>query len=197
VLDEKMGDEVKITVIATGFRDQMPERRARMLTVEDAPVVSVPLVSVPVVAPENWMRDQAAAATPSPTRFLSQEEEEREETQRAMLVCEPCFFSAEALAAGTAGLAEPTLSVVEAAAEPDSGQEAEAEEAKPRLVEIDEDTSYTPLPRDYASDFGTGLRAPSAADEYRPQQATVMFTDPDEESLRELDTPTFMRRLQF
>jgi cell division protein FtsZ len=26
VLDEKMGDEVKITVIATGFRDQMPER---------------------------------------------------------------------------------------------------------------------------------------------------------------------------
>ncbi len=30
VLDEKMGDEVKITVIATGFRDQMPARRARI-----------------------------------------------------------------------------------------------------------------------------------------------------------------------
>jgi cell division protein FtsZ len=195
VLDEKMGDEVKITVIATGFRDQMPERRARMLNVEDAPVVSVPLVSVPVVAPENWMREQAA--TPSPTRFLSQEEEEREETQRAMLVCQPCFFSAESLAAGSAGFAAQTLTVVEAGAEPESGQEAEAEEAKPCYVEIDEDTSYTPLPRDYASDFGTGLRAPSAADEYRPQQATVLFTDPDEESLRELDTPTFMRRLQF
>ena len=39
VLDEKMGEEVKITVIATGFRDQMPERRARMLSVEEAPVV--------------------------------------------------------------------------------------------------------------------------------------------------------------
>ena len=38
VLDEKMGDEVKITVIATGFRDQMPERRARMLNVEEAPL---------------------------------------------------------------------------------------------------------------------------------------------------------------
>src|ERR1700726_232807 len=36
VLDEKMGDEVKITVIATGFRDQSPDRRARMLNVEDA-----------------------------------------------------------------------------------------------------------------------------------------------------------------
>jgi len=31
VLDESMGDEVKITVIATGFRQEMPERRERML----------------------------------------------------------------------------------------------------------------------------------------------------------------------
>jgi cell division protein FtsZ len=31
VMDERMGDEVKITVIATGFRQHMPERRARML----------------------------------------------------------------------------------------------------------------------------------------------------------------------
>ena len=27
---------MKITVIATGFRDQMPERRARMLSVEES-----------------------------------------------------------------------------------------------------------------------------------------------------------------
>jgi cell division protein FtsZ len=32
VLDENMGDDVKITVIATGFRREMPERRERMLT---------------------------------------------------------------------------------------------------------------------------------------------------------------------
>src|SRR6201987_1905718 len=32
VLDESMGDEVKITVIATGFRKDLPERRERMLT---------------------------------------------------------------------------------------------------------------------------------------------------------------------
>jgi len=58
VLDETMGEEVKITVIATGFRDQMPERRARMLTVEEAPVVSIPMDEAPVarialVAPDN------------------------------------------------------------------------------------------------------------------------------------------------
>ena len=32
VMDERMGDEVKITVIATGFKQAMPERRARMLS---------------------------------------------------------------------------------------------------------------------------------------------------------------------
>ena len=32
VMDERMGDEVKITVIATGFRQEMPDRRARMLS---------------------------------------------------------------------------------------------------------------------------------------------------------------------
>jgi cell division protein FtsZ len=31
VLDERMGEDVKITVIATGFRDPAPERRERML----------------------------------------------------------------------------------------------------------------------------------------------------------------------
>ncbi|MGD0903293.1 MAG: cell division protein FtsZ [Terracidiphilus sp.] len=193
VQDEKMGDEVKITVIATGFRDQMPERRARMLTVEDAPVVSVPLVSVPVVAPESWMREPEPAAP----RFLSQAEEEKEEMQQAMSVCQPCFFSAESLAGGSAGLAASTLTVVEAETERESRREPEAEEARSRFAEIDEEPSYTPLPRDYASDFGSGVRAPSAAEEYRAHPAMVLFTDPDEEAFRELETPTFMRRMQF
>src|SRR3954454_20792134 len=57
VLDERMGDEVKITVIATGFRDQMPERRARMLTVEEAPVISVPVLTT-----DNWLRDPVPAS---------------------------------------------------------------------------------------------------------------------------------------
>src|SRR5205823_15135104 len=60
VLDEKMADEVKITVIATGFRAQMPERRPRMLNVAHAPVLSVPLM-----APENWMAESAPAADPA------------------------------------------------------------------------------------------------------------------------------------
>ncbi len=37
VQDESMGDDVKITVIATGFRKEMPERRARMLSEANLP----------------------------------------------------------------------------------------------------------------------------------------------------------------
>ena len=190
VLDEKMGDEVKITVIATGFRDQMPERRARMLNVEDAPVVSVPLVSVPVVAPESWMRE--AAATPRPARFLSQDDDE-DEKQEAMSVCQPCFFSAAALSEESVVLEAPAQTVVKH----DSKLEPEADGARAQFADMEEDLAYTPLPRDYASDFGNSLRVSAAADEYRAQPTAVLFTDPDEESLRELDTPTFMRRMQF
>ncbi|HEU5350646.1 MAG TPA: cell division protein FtsZ [Terracidiphilus sp.] len=75
VQDERMGEEVKITVIATGFRDQMPERRARMLNVAEEPILSVP-----VMAPDSWMHDEEAVAVAAPAhaRFLSEEEDVRE-----------------------------------------------------------------------------------------------------------------------
>jgi cell division protein FtsZ len=188
VLDEKMGEEVKITVIATGFRDQMPERRARMLSVEEAPVVSVP-----VVAPDNWM-DEPAPAAPAPPRFLSQDEEPEEETAEAD---EPVFFSAAKTAA------EP---VKAAPAPAESATRFEPEElelvaapARPQFAELAEEPAYTPLPRDYASDFDSGLRAPAATEEQmaRPASAPALFPESDEESQRDLDVPAFMRRLQF
>jgi cell division protein FtsZ len=85
VQDERMGDEVKITVIATGFRDQMPERRARMLSVEEAPVVSVP-----VMAPDTWLRDPtqmaaAAKAAPPAPRFMSEDEHSSGEDEPALV----------------------------------------------------------------------------------------------------------------
>ena len=65
VLDETMGDEVKITVIATGFRHQeMPQRRERMLAEATLPTVRQevpiaprvytvrPVAQQPVVEPE-------------------------------------------------------------------------------------------------------------------------------------------------
>jgi cell division protein FtsZ len=193
VLDEKMGDEVKITVIATGFRDQMPERRARMLSVEEAPVTSVPLVSVPVVAPENWLREPATA--PAPARFLSQDEDEKDPRPEDK---DAFFFSSSTPAVATRVSVEAqSAKTADAATELEPRKEPEAEGAKPRFAEMAEEPPYPPLPRDYSSDFGSGPPVPAALDEHRAQPATALFSEPDEASLRELDTPTFMRRLQF
>jgi len=181
VLDEKMGEEVKITVIATGFRDQMPERRARMLSVEDAPVVTVPLNSVPLVATGNWFNETASA--PPPPRFLSQDEEE-EETVEAV---EPAFFAASTTAAA------PVAETVTAYAQE---EELVASPARPKFAELSEEPVYTPLPRDYATDFGGG-RAPAALDEVRAKSTTAPYSASEDEVHRDLDTPAFMRRLQF
>jgi len=196
VLDEKMGDEVKITVIATGFRDQMPERRARMLNVEEAPVVSVP-----VVAPQNWLREPgaapavepvaASAVAPSPVRFMSQDDDEEDVIPKAE---DAFFFSSSTPAVATMVSVEvPPAKTAEAAMKLDP--EPATAGVRPQFAEMAEEPSYTPLPRDYTSDLGNGQGAPVAQDGHRSEQA--LFPEPDEASLRELDTPTFLRRFQF
>jgi cell division protein FtsZ len=176
VLDEKMGEEVKITVIATGFRDQMPERRARMLSVEEAPVVSVP-----VVAPENWLKEAAPVPEPGPARFLSQDEDPEEETVEED---EPVFFSS------SAAVEEPF---------PEPEPELVAVAASTQYKELAEDPVYTPLPRDYASEFGSGLRGPAmrSPEQIGTPEEVSLFSEPDEQSQRDLDVPAFMRRSQF
>ena len=185
VQDEKMGDEVKITVIATGFRDQMPERRSRMLNVEEAPVVSVP-----VATPENWFKEIAAAPTSAPelSRFLSQDEEEEEETAEAD---EALFFSSST----------PVVATTVNVTAPDTISTEELEPAaipeRPRFEELCEEPPYTPLPRDYASDFDGGPRVPTAVEERRTQPGSTLFTEADEEAQRDLDVPTVMRRSSY
>jgi cell division protein FtsZ len=180
VQDEKMGDEVKITVIATGFRDQMPERRARMLSVEEAPVVSVPVTSVPLVAPGNWMQEPAAAPDPAPARFLSQDEEPEEETAGIGVEAQPVQTALED---------DPTYVHAEL--------ELVAAPARPRFAKMPEEPAYTLLPRDYASDFDNGMRGPVAMGEPQAQPAAALFSEADEEAQRDLDTPAFLRRLKF
>jgi cell division protein FtsZ len=90
VLDEKLGDEVKFTVIATGFREAMPARRERMMAASALPtahheivpprIVSRPLMSRPVqeesVAEETQPLIFGSQA-PRPTiRFASENEVE-------------------------------------------------------------------------------------------------------------------------
>ena len=175
VQDERMGDEVKITVIATGFRDQMPERRARMLSVEEAPVVSVP-----VMAPDNWMREAAQAsaakpAVPARPRFLSEDEEPVQEE-------EPAFYSATT---GTVGKQQ----IVD---EP----EPVAASSRPRFAELSEAHAHAPMARDFATELANAAQAGSIAETSATQSVGTQIAEATEEE-SDLDVPAFMRRLQF
>ena len=205
VLDESMGEDVKITVIATGFRDQMPERRARMLAVEEAPVVSIPIDAAPVasialVSSENGLSEPVAA----PARFLSQDEEEQEEVgesrnpfkaERVEEFVEPSFSSAST---NSARPADAAVLIAEAPSiDAKEGTEPEVEPAPPRFAELCEEPAYTLLPRDYASGFAGKVRTPEMTNEYGVQPASALLAEPDEENLPDLDKPTFLRRLKF
>jgi cell division protein FtsZ len=101
VLDEALGDEVKFTVIATGFREAMPERRERMMAASALPtahheivpprVVSRPLVpqsaSVEKPAEETQPLIFGSQAAKPAIRFAS--ETEVEEALGAGSVSEP------------------------------------------------------------------------------------------------------------
>ena len=203
VLDEKMEDEVKITVIATGFRDQMPERRARMLSIGEVVVAEEPVVSVQVMAAGSWMNESAAApavAKPAVAPFLSQAEEETAENEEEFF-----FGSSTAAVAGNASVSAPAP---EATAAPRFDPEFDAEfgtrepervgaAARPQFAEMSEEATYTPLPRDYAADFGSGVQGEEGAEERVAQATPALFQGAEEEPQRDLDTPTFLRRLRF
>jgi cell division protein FtsZ len=174
VLDEKMGDEVKITVIATGFRDQMPERRARMLSVEEAPVVSVPVVSS-----GNWLREPAPE--PAAPRFLSEEEDSAGAE-------EAIFFAAAApRVATTVTVAAPAIS--ESGDYPlSTGQQSDARDLAMQA---------RPSPSDYAAEFVETPRVMATSADSPAQPGAAYSSEPENAPDRDLDVPTFLRRVQF
>jgi cell division protein FtsZ len=104
VLDENMGDEVKITVIATGFQQQaMPERRERMLTVN---------LREPSTEPVE------VTARPVTPKFASEEDDEPAFTPA--LRREPVLVEEPVIPAPVIEAAEPTaaVAVAEVAPEP-------------------------------------------------------------------------------
>ena len=182
VLDEKMGEEVKITVIATGFRDQMPERRARMLNVDEAPVISVPVVST-----GSWMRERSPEPAAAPARFMSEEDDAAGDKAD-----DGFFFAATAPGvATTVTVASPAKQV--------SGHEMEFatdDESAPSTGLQFEDTrsESDDQHRDYASDFAA---TPRDLAEPGVEAGSSLFAGPTEQPERDLDVPTFLRRLKF
>jgi cell division protein FtsZ len=167
----------------------MPERRKRMLTVEESPVISVP-----VVASETWMKEPEPRSESDPVRFQSEDEGEEEETAEADT---EFFFSASTPSVSTSVsvAASPVRTIAEALIDQEPEWKATPPATRPQFAELEEEPTYSPIARDFALDFDPTLQA--AVNDHRTQPAAALFPEPDEESLRELDTPTFMRRLQF
>ena len=191
VLDEKMGDDVKITVIATGFRDQSPDRRSRMLDVE-----AVPVVSVPVVAPDTWMKE----ADPAPLRFMSEVEDELESPTWAQQLGpqtqpepQPVMAHATVAEPFSAPVATPDI-----APEYRSGVTSSAPEQRPgarQEYRLDPD-----LAREFAVRFAhdqethTDVPPPPRFAELSEPSA---FSSAPEAEQPDLDVPAFLRRGQF
>ncbi len=201
VLDEKMGDDVKITVIATGFRDQMmPERRARMLSVEEAPVVSIPMVAVPVESPSSWMHEEKPAAEPappappSPPRFKSEEESDADEKGAVDF-----YFTSSTPPVATSVTVAP--SPVANAEEPEPNFErAQADRDETLTVRFEEPLEparAAQSQRDYVADFVEDPHVEAEQHAQNPEPVASLFNEAAEEEHKDLDVPAFMRRHKF
>jgi cell division protein FtsZ len=204
VLDEKMGDDVKITVIATGFRDQMmPERRARMLSVEEAPVVSVPLVAVPVEAPNTWLNETRTAPPiaepepprpPLPPRFKSEDEFSDEEQAKASFV----FTSTAPAVATSVTFAAPASSAME---DPDMNYErAQADREETLSIRMEEpiiEAAIAPQAHDFVAEFAEPPRIEAIQESRLSEPVASLFNEANEQENRDLDVPAFMRRHKF
>jgi cell division protein FtsZ len=190
VQDETMGDDVKITVIATGFKQQeMPARRERMLAE----------ATLPTVRYEMPVEPRIPVSRPTTPRFLSEEMERTEPAVAApqQRVAEPQMESRRDGAADhPAVAANPELVPVPASVFDDdffrtSPQRTVASPGIEQPVRVEAGIHGTTFavaqdnPPSSNPGVDAGVRSPFAA-------ATVIQPDPSEPD--ELDIPAFLRR---
>ncbi len=173
VLDESMGDDVKITVIATGFRgepQEQPERRERLLN-------TVLNVHVPPVA---FVRGEGTGTVP---RFAS---EAKEETA-------PVALKTEEPGVPTAIVYPVVLPKGEETTRPDLAAHIVYGPELERL-ELDEpeEPEYAPVAIDYSQVEEQSVMVASSRDQR--VFSGKLDQDEDQSSAEDLDVPTFMRR---
>ena len=217
VLDESMGDEVKITVIATGFKQQEQDagsdRRERMLAgttlpggrweVPIQPRVTTPRVEVPSISvpPANVATAVVAPASAVAVQEASANEEEAE-TQSPVVVREPEPARVTVVEA-TGKVAEPELIPVPRSVFDDDFFRISAPRATP-ASKLEPAEEWLGSGRHVEpSDAGRGLRvqyvegAREAAEFGAPEVRVPSFTAslaPEPAESDELDIPAFLRR---
>ena len=76
-------------------------------------------------------------------------------------------------------------------------QESAAAPAEPQFDAMERESQYALQPRDYAADFNEVPRGGPEQAEPGAQPEPSLFPEPGGERERDLDVPTFLRRLQF
>jgi hypothetical protein len=144
-------------------------------------VAEAPVAMATIVRPEP-----AAELPPATPRFMSEDEEDE---------AEPEIETAEPQGVVMAAAAPPQARIADTAAfDALFVEHVPLGPARPKFAELCEEPAFKPLPRDYATDFGTGVR-PATADDRQPVGA--LFADKADDGDRDLEVPTFMRRVQF
>jgi hypothetical protein len=163
----------------------MPERRARMLSVAETPVVSVP-----VVAPGNWMRESEPEIAAQPARFMSEEDDaEPGDGDDGFVFSAAAPGVSTTVTVASASGKDGTGHSMGFASEDDSGTSVDSQFGE-GSSEPDAELQH----RDYAGDFAA---TPRGAAEPGTEAGAAMFAGPAEQPERDLDVPTFLRRLKF
>ncbi len=173
VLDENMGDDVKITVIATGFRGEpmeQPERRERLLN-------TVLNVHVPPVA---FVRADSAGVVP---RFASEAKDEPV----------PAPFKTEEPRLSPAVVYPIVSPRVEEIARPNLAAEvAYGPELEPMELDEPEALEYASVAADYSQLDEQPVMVASSRDQR--VFSGKLDQDEDQSDAEDLDVPAFMRR---
>jgi cell division protein FtsZ len=175
VLDESMGDNVKITVIATGFREDSTHRRERMVN---------SILTTAAVPPAYARINALAPVVVARPRFASEIAEEAAESRVAELVAE----TAEVSFGGDVA-AEMAMGAPAAVNESSSALWDELHDA--RRVPKRDGRFERPTLADF--DFDHASTAPGLGWDAELQQAAAVG-EGNEPAPENLDIPAFMRR---
>jgi len=176
VQDERMGDEVRITVIATGFRQEMPERRARMLAESTLPGADY---QVPIRG-----RSLSGRGSDAPALFASEEREAMQvNTARQFETARPLAQAAPMPVAQT-GAAEEAANVREAEARGQGSLQAGRIWVSP--VEIDDEAGWSNEPEaddamaeaEVAGEFEAGAGHTAEVEEDAEEMAGEEYAEP-------------------
>jgi cell division protein FtsZ len=160
VMDERMGDELKLTVIATGFRAEKPARRERMLADATLPTAHQTPVHEAATEPKIVMPPPPTATQPT-ARFAS--EVAAEQTARPVVTTTP--------------IAPPAVTTT-AAAETSSYYEAARQQSRQALpVERAQREEFEQEPELWAPEVVNHLPEPEPLAERMPMRASVFDDD--------------------